>query len=183
MPQLEGESGLVIVKFKDGTASSTPDKVITSRGARRAKTISARKRVYSAKPPKGTTTEEFIEELESSPQVEYAEPDYFRQLSAYTAPNDPALSESTAWFDGTGYYLNGKRWWLDQMNAVDAWQTGFADDSALTQPASRQRSRLQGRGSRLGLLPESSGAVRQGRRRQGRLRVVRLEHRPLHDRR
>lgn len=133
-PQPEGESGLVIVKFKDGTSTSTPDEVIASRGARRAKTISARKKVYSAKPPKDKTTEEFIEELEANPQVEYAEPDYFRQLSAYTAPNDPALSDSTTWESGGNYYVNGRRWWLDQMNAVDAWQSGFADDSALSHP-------------------------------------------------
>lgn len=69
--------------------------------------------VAEVRTPKGKSDVQFRRELQANPNVEYAEPVYFRTLSAIElSPNDPDYTDLTAWTDGEGWYNAAKAWWL-----------------------------------------------------------------------
>jgi hypothetical protein len=126
----------VIVRFK-----STPTKSVLSATARSADTSAGTVRNLSHgavtwRVPPGRSAEKFAADLEASGKVEYAVPDYERQLVAYTppayvTPNDEyyidAQTDYAYYTDGTvaAKYPFALSWWLRAVHAADAWQQAY----------------------------------------------------------
>ncbi len=90
--------------------------------------------------PAGKSVADFADSLEYTGQVEYAEPNYLRQLAAYTPPayvepNDPAYADERTMELSSGgtlleSYRAAKSWWLRDVHAVapsggNAWKIGY----------------------------------------------------------
>jgi hypothetical protein len=91
--------------------------------------------------PAGQSVAGFADSLEYTGQVEYAEPNYLRQLAGYTPPayvepNDPAYADERTMTlsTNTGTLLESydaaKSWWLRDIHAVaptgsNAWRIGY----------------------------------------------------------
>jgi len=58
--------------------------------------------------------EEAISKLKADPSVEYAEPNYLREL--YYVPNEPYYSSSGSWGR-----LNADLWGVKKLQCADAW--------------------------------------------------------------
>ncbi|MEI8083851.1 MAG: S8 family serine peptidase, partial [Actinomycetes bacterium] len=69
--------------------------------------------------PKGKSDAQILKELRGSPSVEFAEPDYIRQVSAYAVPpNDPGYASTASYIFGGGPpIVSAKSWWLRDINA------------------------------------------------------------------
>jgi hypothetical protein len=131
----------LIVRFK---GDLTADKL--SRVYRAADTSAGAVEVIGAEVlkwdvPAGQSVAGFADSLEYTGQVEYAEPNYLRQLAGYTPPayvepNDPAYAdERTMTLSNNGgsvleSYDAAKSWWLRDIHAVapsgsSAWKIGY----------------------------------------------------------
>ncbi len=71
-------------------------------------------RSHKIKLPAGVTVEAAITKLKTNPAVEYAEPNYLREL--YSVPNDPYYSSANSW--GQGY---DDLWGIKKMQCATAW--------------------------------------------------------------
>ncbi len=77
----------VIVKLKEGVSSETLERENRSRGARTKKKI-PRTRLSVVEPPADVTVEEAVRSYETSPNVEYAEPDFILRPTQTSSAND-----------------------------------------------------------------------------------------------
>jgi hypothetical protein len=79
-------------------------------------------RQLSVRVPSGKSVDQFIGELKSDGNVEYADRDYIRGVSSYTVPpNDPEYASSLTWSEGSVNYAYGKSWWLRNSGANSFW--------------------------------------------------------------
>jgi hypothetical protein len=81
--------------------------------------------------PSGRSASEFAKELVSSGQVEYAVPDYTRELADYTppsyaTPNDQFFQDSRPAYFTTETFPNfSESWWLREIRAPQAWAEAY----------------------------------------------------------
>ena len=115
----------VVVRFKDPSNAGLTAKLLAGVDGSSAQPANSRRGVYEFRTPETQSAELYsVQLMLQAPGVAYAEPNYVRQPMGYVAPTDPDFSDATTWYDGVGYFVNGKHWWLGQINAEPAWQIG-----------------------------------------------------------
>ena len=78
----------------------------------------SRDRSAMVKTPSGKSDKQFLQELNSSPSIEFAEPNYIRQVSAYAVPpNDPGYTSTQMFSWGGPWVVGAKSWWMRDANA------------------------------------------------------------------
>ena len=100
----------VLVKFKNPNTNVNVLKHLGVRHDRRLSVVEGLRRLRVTKRVLRThTIEQLLEQLNAHPLVDYAEPDYIIETTA--TPNDTLTGGSSAW-------------WLNQINAYEAWNYG-----------------------------------------------------------
>lgn len=105
----------IIIKFKSSITEAKKSSTLNSVGSSYKK-LSAKDTV-KAKIPEGKTPEEFIDEMNASPEVEYAQPDFIYQLDMTV--NDPFITIAST----NQLY----QWHHDTINSYDAWDTATGE--------------------------------------------------------
>ena len=103
MPCVEGE---VIVKFDEDVSATNIMSVLPGADGGERKDMPEDGLIVT-RVPEGRTIESFIEQIEQTPGVEYAQPNYVYRLERTV--NDP-------------YADPGYQWYLDTVNAYGAWE-------------------------------------------------------------
>ena len=109
--------GVVLVKARP-SSKSTVAALDALPGVSAADVTPGRNRTAKVKTPRGRTDEQFLQELRASSAVEFAEPNYIRQVSAYTVPpNDPGYTSTASVSWGGPFLANARSWWMRDINA------------------------------------------------------------------
>jgi subtilisin family serine protease len=95
-------SDQVLVKFKSSVTEEMREAAIASYQSTTLKIISSIN-VYQLQVPEDVSVEEMLYLLEQNPDVEYAEPNYFRRLAQVT-PDDPFFSDQYALYNPGGVF-------------------------------------------------------------------------------
>ena len=95
-------SDQVLVKFKSSVTEEMKEAAIASYQSTTLKRISSIN-VYQLQLPEDVSVEEMLYLLEQNPDVEYAEPNYFRRLAQVT-PDDPFFSDQYALYNPGGVF-------------------------------------------------------------------------------
>lgn len=135
-------TGRILVRLKGSSAPSALDSVAKSVHTTRSGISDVRHGRLEWGVPKGRSAEAFAKELVDSGKVEYAVPDYARQLVGYTppsysSPNDPFFTDTQT---SRGYsdvslthlielYPSAASWWLRDVQAPQAWAEGYTGPS------------------------------------------------------
>lgn len=114
--------GEVLVKFRSNVSRSIARATHRFIGSRSIKRFS-RINVEHIKVPDGWTVEETIKMYELDPDVEYAEPNYYRYAMA--TPNDTYFQDGLLWgLNNEGQSVNGTSGTADaDIDAPEAWDT------------------------------------------------------------
>lgn len=99
----------IIVKFEKSETLSEIASSVESVGSEIKKTLQDDIAVLDV--PAGETVESFIAEIQDTPGVEYAQPNFVYELDA-TSVNDP-------------YVTGGNQWYLDKIGVFDAWDNAM----------------------------------------------------------
>jgi len=137
-PSFRDESGKkpdtdqIIVRLKKGASSEALEEVNRRNGASIKKEI-PRTRLKVVKLPQGQSAEEAAKRYEASPDIEYAEPDFW--LFSDQTYNDPYYADGSLWgFNNTGQNSGTNDADIDAPEAWDApgaWQTATGSDGAV----------------------------------------------------
>ena len=119
--------GHVIVRLKDTPTADRLRRVYASADTSAGAVRVLRAETLLWRVPKNVSEEEFAARLSASAEVEYAEPDYLRQLAGYTppayaAPNEPLYALSP---NPTARYRYPYSWWLRDIGAPAMWQQAY----------------------------------------------------------
>lgn len=122
------QAGEVLVKFRHEATVLGVQQVIAARPG--SHPVTDKIRQVSIRP--GETVEQVIIELEALPEVEYAEPNYIRQLQEISPPNDPFFGEQWS-LDNTGQQLQVPQSFPgtpdSDISALDAWEHTTGSDA------------------------------------------------------
>ncbi len=130
----------VIVRMKGAVTADKLSEVYRATDSSAGAVTPMRGDLLTWEVPPGESTTQFAEDLERTGKIEYAEPNYVRQLAAYTPPayeepDDPAYRHTgtlTVTYGGVvaERYAHAESWWLRSIAAVspagpNAWKTGY----------------------------------------------------------
>jgi hypothetical protein len=132
-------TGRVLVKLKGASSSANLAHIAQDTHA----SVSGVRDVHAGRlkwgVPSGRSAEQFAQQLVDSGQVEYAVPDYVRQLvnytpPAYLSPSDPFFTDTSTWHGYIGSrvvetYAPGGSWWLRDIRAPQAWAEAYTGAS------------------------------------------------------
>ncbi len=120
-PRAEFAPGEVLVRFDPGTGTQARDRIRDVADVRLEERLPLpRAELLHTRP--GQSVQEAISELESSPDVAYAEPNYIHHIQP-TTPNDPLYSNLWG-LNNTGQTVNGSAGTADaDIDASEAWDT------------------------------------------------------------
>lgn len=123
-------AGEVIVVFEDHVKAGKAESVLESVDAEA--TTDVEKDVQLVEIPAGETIESLIDDLESLPEVKYAQPNYVYQLSDTCVAVPTAIGDGTAVPDAVVNdpgWTSGMQWYLDVIGCDDAWNTTWGSSS------------------------------------------------------
>ena len=124
-------SDQVLVKFKSSVTEEMREAAIASYQSTTLKRISSIS-VYQLQIPEDVSVEEMLYLLEQNPDVEYAEPNYFRRLAQVT-PDDPFFSDQYALYNPGGVFgppsspQSGTE--RADIKAREGWEETWGNDS------------------------------------------------------
>lgn len=130
---MEYVSDQVLVKFKSSVTEEMREAAIASYQSTTLKRISGID-VYHLQIPGDVAVEEMIYLLEQNPDVEYAEPNYFRRIAQVT-PDDPFFSDQYALYNPGGVFgppsspQSGTE--RADIKAREGWEETWGDDSVV----------------------------------------------------
>jgi len=126
-------SDQVLVKFKSSVTEEMREAAIASYQSTTLKRISSIS-VYQLQIPEDVSVEEMLYLLEQNPDVEYAEPNYFRRLAQVT-PDDPFFSDQYALYNPGGVFgppsspQSGTE--RADIKAREGWEETWGNDSVI----------------------------------------------------
>ncbi|MCK4758976.1 MAG: peptidase S8 [Candidatus Aminicenantes bacterium] len=126
-------SDQVLVKFKSSVTEEMREAAIASYQSTTLKIISSIN-VYQLQVPEDVSVEEMLYLLEQNPDVEYAEPNYFRRLAQVT-PDDPFFSDQYALYNSGGVFgppsspQSGTA--RADIKAREGWEETWGNDSVI----------------------------------------------------
>ena len=126
-------SDQVLVKFKSSVTEEMREAAIASYQSTTLKRISSIN-VYQLQVPEDVSVEEMIYLFEQNPDVEYAEPNYFRRLAQVT-PDDPFFPDQYALYNPGGVFgppsspQSGTE--RADIKAREGWEETWGNDSVI----------------------------------------------------
>jgi hypothetical protein len=123
----------VIVRFKQPSTAPLAAQLLSAISSATATAADQERGIYAFRTPDTDTDRLYaVKLMMTASGIAYAEPNYVRKLTAYTAPTDPDFTDTATWRyeydDGSkDYYVGAKNWWQRSIKAPGAWSIGQGD--------------------------------------------------------